>query len=309
MIDCEIDQMRIIAGYCLLFCLPYLAATAEDTPPLPACALEEYVPDESSPEYQVFMPVSAERAQELVIESMRGIGFVRKKDKKGQMRAARLNTNFGGKDFGNEQLYVRFEESSRDGASGTLVTARTEKTVAVAKGRQELWSKAVLDQAMCLHTLFEMLSASNEIVEPPNGVTLVVSTPVRVVLAKFLYSNDVEPEDQIGLIVAEDVTVDGVVVIQRGARATGIVVDAKKSGGYSVDAKLAFEIREAYAVGGMKIPVQFDSGEASEDWRWSGVGGALGLGGLIGGLALRGNAAGIRTGSEFTALVAEDVAF
>jgi hypothetical protein len=59
------------------------------------------------------------------------------------------------------------------------------------------------------------------------GFVLLKDTPVRVRLAKGISSATAHPGDTVEFEVLEDVLVDGVVVIRRGAQATGPVAEAE----------------------------------------------------------------------------------
>lgn len=303
------------AGYCGRFTVAlwltalamspgYGAAEAEDS-----CATEPYAVADDAPEhYAVFLPVAELRARELIVDSMMGIGFVQRKDRKGKMFAVRTNTNFGPPSMGGEQLFLSFAPATETGVDGVRVSARTKKTTLVGKGRQKFWSKPVLDHALCLEHVFARLgtpAGDGDIapaVEPDAGMSLTPGTPVRVLLYRFLYSNDLEEGQEIEFKVAEDVRGGGRLLIAAGTRATGTVTDARKSGGYSKAGGLAFAVDRTTGVNGETIALEFRSDQIGDGW--AGVGGSVLQGGLIGGLLFRGNRAGVRAGSEFTAHVA-----
>ncbi|HVU47045.1 MAG TPA: hypothetical protein VHD85_13025 [Terracidiphilus sp.] len=131
---------------------------------------------------------------------------------------------------------------------------------------------------------------------PPAAVDLPEGTQLRVRLDEDLGSKISQPGDSFSATVADDVRVDGQVVIAKGARADGTVVDAKPLGKFAGGARLEVRLDRvqsnwgSYAVSTGSI----DRVEKGKGKRSAGlIGGGAGLGAIIGGLAGGGKGAAI----------------
>ena len=131
---------------------------------------------------------------------------------------------------------------------------------------------------------------------PPAVVDLPVGTRLRVRLDQDLGSKISQPGESFRATVADDVTVNGKVVIARGARAEGTVVDAKPLGRFKGGALLALRLERVHSQWG-SYPVatrSIDRVEKGKGKRSAGlIGGGAGFGALIGGLAGGGKGAAI----------------
>lgn len=131
---------------------------------------------------------------------------------------------------------------------------------------------------------------------PPAAVELPAGTHVRVRLDQDLGSKISQPGDSFSATVSDDVTVNGEVVIQRGARADGTVVDAKPLGRFKGGALLSVRLERVHTKWG-SYPVEtgaIERAEKGKGKRSAGfIGGGAGLGALIGGLAGGGKGAAI----------------
>jgi hypothetical protein len=146
----------------------------------------------------------------------------------------------------------------------------------------------------------------------PTVVDLPAGTRVRVRLDQDLGSKISRPGDSFAATVADDVVVNGQVVIPHGARAEGTVIDAKPLGHFKGGALLELRLERVHTSWG-SYPVatssidQVQKGKGKRSAEFAGGGGAFGAiiggiagggkGALIGGL-LGGGAGG--AGSAFT---------
>ena len=87
-------------------------------------------------------------------------------------------------------------------------------------------------------------------VKIPNGVTVEVEAPFTVT------SQDVKKGEAISFRVVNPVKVDGVVVIEPGATATGRVVQASRGGHFGRAGRLAWAMESVTGVDGTRIPLQ-----------------------------------------------------
>jgi hypothetical protein len=131
---------------------------------------------------------------------------------------------------------------------------------------------------------------------PPAVVELPVGTELRVRLDEDLGSKISQPGDSFAATLADDVLVSGQVVIAKGSRADGTVVDAKPLGRFKGGALLQIRLDRVHSRWG-SYPVSTSSISRAENGkgkRSAGfIGGGTGFGALIGGLAGGGKGAAI----------------
>lgn len=131
---------------------------------------------------------------------------------------------------------------------------------------------------------------------PPAVITLPEGTSIRVRLDTDLGSNISQPGDTFTATVAEDVMKGGDVVIAKGARAEGTVVDAKALGRFKGGAALVVKLDRVTSRWG-SYPVETSSISQAQKGKGKRsaamIGGGAGLGALIGGLAGGGKGAAI----------------
>jgi hypothetical protein len=131
---------------------------------------------------------------------------------------------------------------------------------------------------------------------PPVVIDLPAGTSIRVRLDADLGSKISQPGDSFTATVADDVLKGGEVVIAKGARAEGTVVDAKPLGKFKGGAVLAIKLDRvrsrwgSYAVETTSIS-RAEKGKGKRSAAF--IGGGAGVGALIGGLAGGGKGAAI----------------
>lgn len=131
---------------------------------------------------------------------------------------------------------------------------------------------------------------------PPQVIELPAGTTLRVRLDQDLSSKDSQPGETFSATVADDVTVNGAVVIPKDSRADGTVVDARPLGKFKGGALLAVKLNRVHTNWG-SYPVETASISRAEQGKGKRsatiIGGGAGLGALIGGLAGGGKGAAI----------------
>jgi hypothetical protein len=131
---------------------------------------------------------------------------------------------------------------------------------------------------------------------PPAVVELPAGTSVRVRLDQDLGSKISRAGDSFSATVADPVRINGEVIVPRGARADGTVIDARPLGKFKGGAVLAVRLERVHTRWG-SYPVATSTisrAEKGKGKRSSGfVAGGAGLGALIGGLAGGGKGAAI----------------
>lgn len=146
---------------------------------------------------------------------------------------------------------------------------------------------------------------------PAARVTIPAGTPIRVRLDEDLGSKISQPGQTFDATVADDVVVGGQTVIPRGARAEGVVIDAKSLGHFKGGALLELRLERVKTRWG-SYPVststmsQVEKGKGKRTALLAGGGGAFGalIGGLAGGGkgALIGGLAGAGAGTAGSAM-------
>lgn len=131
---------------------------------------------------------------------------------------------------------------------------------------------------------------------PPQVVNLPAGTEIPVRLDQDLGSKISNAGDTFTATVSRDVTVNGQVIIQRGSRADGTVLDARPLGKFKGGALLAVKLTRVHTQWG-SYPVDTSSISRAEKGKGKRsakfIGGGAGLGALIGGLAGGGKGAAI----------------
>lgn len=131
---------------------------------------------------------------------------------------------------------------------------------------------------------------------PPAVISLPEGTSIRVRLDTDLGSNTSHAGDSFTATVADDVMKGGEVVIAKGARAEGTVVDAKALGRFKGGAALAVKLDRVTSRWG-SYPVETSTVSQAQQGKGKRsatmIGGGAGLGALIGGLAGGGKGAAI----------------
>ena len=131
---------------------------------------------------------------------------------------------------------------------------------------------------------------------PPAVVTLPSGTEIRVRLDTDLGSKISQPGDSFTATVADSIMKNGEVVVPKGARAEGTVVDAKPLGRFKGGALLSVKLERVRTRWG-SYPVATTSishAEQGKGKRSAGfIGGGAGLGAIIGGIAGGGKGAAI----------------
>jgi hypothetical protein len=128
----------------------------------------------------------------------------------------------------------------------------------------------------------------------PDPVTVPELTPIHVTLDQAVTSNESRPGDRFEATVSKPVVVDGKTVIPEGARAEGLVVDAKPSGRLMGRARLALRL-ESVDVSGRAYGVRTTSsprvGRDHKKRNWAWIGGGAAGGAAIGAVAAGGKGA------------------
>jgi hypothetical protein len=125
-------------------------------------------------------------------------------------------------------------------------------------------------------------------------VTLPESTAIHVTLNNAVGSDRSQPGDHFEATLSQPVVLEGRTVIPEGARATGVVVDARRSGRFIGHPHLQIAL-ESVEVGGntyeIRTATETKIGKRHGKYNFAFIGGGTGAGLLIGALAAGGGGA------------------
>jgi hypothetical protein len=97
------------------------------------------------------------------------------------------------------------------------------------------------------------LKAADLVNKIPDG------TPIEIEAPYTLSSMDFKPEDKISFRVVDAVKIDGVIVIEQGATATGVVDKSKRGGHWGRAGLFVWTMQSVTAADGSQVPVRATS--------------------------------------------------
>jgi hypothetical protein len=131
---------------------------------------------------------------------------------------------------------------------------------------------------------------------PPQVVELPAGTEISIRIDQELSSRNSQPGEAFPATVAQDVTLNGLVIIPKESRAAGTVVDARPLGKFKGGALLSIKLNRVQSSWG-SYPVNTASISRAENGKGKRsaafIGGGAGLGALVGGLAGGGRGAAV----------------
>ena len=80
--------------------------------------------------------------------------------------------------------------------------------------------------ALCFCSAGFRLARANQ----SDEIVVAQGTPINVVTAQEISSKDAKPNDPVSFTVAEDLTINGQVIVRKGTAAVGSVINAEKGG-------------------------------------------------------------------------------
>jgi hypothetical protein len=135
--------------------------------------------------------------------------------------------------------------------------------------------------------------------------TIYEGTVVRVRLNETLDSRTAEMGELLSLEVVDPISVDGITLIEAGAKVTGKVTESVKNKNLGRKGKLDFTIDFAKAVDGQNVPLSSNVKQGGKD----AVVGVVAAAAIVNPLALliKGKAAIINKGAEFNCYVSRSI--
>lgn len=236
---------------------------------------------EGPKDYEQFVPASPEQVKTALLKAIPALGAKVHKDEglhietedDTALRQAiqQMNRDSGvrGKYEGLGALgkiVIDIRETTQGDEKGSLLHIEFHKNGFVGRMGGEGYSKPLAEETACLVKLLSV----NDPVKNPRGLDSQNPTPARalslpegtslqVSLLDPLYSKKVQKKgvgEAIQFEVAEDVVVDGVTVVRRGALATAHMSEVQKSKIAGRHAEMDFVFDAVTAVDGQNIPIK-----------------------------------------------------
>ena len=205
------------------------------------------------------------------------------------------------------EFKIDLSPATQDEVKGALLHIEFHKNAFVGRMGSDGYALPLAEETTCLVKLF---STNDPVANPrglelkdagpPHPVTLPDATPLKVLLRDPLYSKKLEKDSAgqtVPFEVAEDVVVDGVTLIRRGALAKGHFNHVEKTKRAGRHAEIGFAFDSVTTVDGQEIPVSGAS-ETARGGRHSDTMSNLAQAGLFGLLA-KGTDVFIRAGTAY----------
>jgi hypothetical protein len=272
--------------FCLVFLLHSLPLYAE----IPPCGIA--VDRAEGPKVdERFINAPPERVKVAVVKALPDLAMKLHKDKglfieaetdRGlQDSVAQKNRDAGVRGanagFAWGSMKIEIEPATQDGQSGSRLRIQFDKPSVLGRATNHgNDAQPLADECVCLIKIlsFNDLSANPRGLPlkepgPAKTITLLEATPVKIQLPEMLDSRNLhmqEKDETIQFEVADDVIVDGAIVIRKGALAKGHFTNIEKAKGNRHHAELDFAFDTVTAIDGQNIPIA-ESGEKARGGR------------------------------------------
>ena len=137
-------------------------------------------------------------------------------------------------------------------------------------------------------------------------IVVAEGTPINVITAKEVTTKEAKPNDPVDFTVAEDLVINGQVVVRKGTPAIGSVINAEKGGYMGKSGKLAVQVESTTTSDGKPLKLRAAKGREGDDKTTS----TMVLSMISPAFLFRkGKEAKIETGTTVTVYVAEEKRF
>ena len=107
--------------------------------------------------------------------------------------------------------------------------------------------------------------AAGNINHPQDEIVVPEGTPINVVVAKEVTSKEAKPNDPVEFTIAEDLVINGQVVVRKGTLAIGSVINAEKRGYLGKSGKLAVQVESTTTSDGQRLKLRAAKGREGDD--------------------------------------------
>jgi hypothetical protein len=256
-----------------------------------------------------------QKDQERVIEGKSDLDFYKAISRQNRDAGVKGKVRSGLGAFGTAKIFL--EPQTQEGVKGTLMRVEFHKNKMKGRLGSDRYAGPLADEIACLAKVQSQTdpAAAPRGLAPPERrevaeVTVPAGTKVKLLLRQGLFSKDLNNQKKrparIDYEVAEDVAVNGVVAIRKGALATAIPGKGKKAGSYGGHANLEFRFDSVTSVDGQTIQLT-EQEERVKGGRHDDTGVTLLSGGVLLGAFMKGNEAIVRAGVGYEVETAGDV--
>lgn len=96
-------------------------------------------------------------------------------------------------------------------------------------------------------------------------IVVAEGTPINVITAKEVTTKEAKPNDPVDFTVAEDLVINGQVIVRKGTPAVGSVINAEKGGYMGKSGKLAVQVESTTTSDGKPLKLRAAKGREGDD--------------------------------------------
>ena len=116
---------------------------------------------------------------------------------------------------------------------------------------------------LLIATLSAHVAASTK--RTQDEIVVAEGTAVNVITAKEVTTKEAKPNDPVDFIVAEDLVINGQVIVRKGTPAIGSVINAEKGGYLGKSGKLAIQVESTTTSDGQRLKLRAAKGREGDD--------------------------------------------
>jgi hypothetical protein len=96
-------------------------------------------------------------------------------------------------------------------------------------------------------------------------IVVIEGTPINVVTVKEVSSKEAKPNDPVDFTVADDLVINGHVIVRKGTPATGSVINSEKGGYMGKSGKLGVQVESTTTSSGERLKLRAAKGREGDD--------------------------------------------
>lgn len=109
------------------------------------------------------------------------------------------------------------------------------------------------------------IHAAGSVPRAQDEIVLTEGTPISVVTVKEVTSKEAKPNDPVDFTVAEDLVINGQVIVRKGTPAVGSVINAEKGGYLGKSGKLGVQVESTTTSDGQQLKLRAAKGREGDD--------------------------------------------
>ena len=118
---------------------------------------------------------------------------------------------------------------------------------------------------LVIASLSAHIHVAGSINRPQDEIVVTEGTPINVITAKEVTTREAKPNDPVDFTVAEDLVINGQVIVRKGTPATGSVINAEKGGYLGKSGKLAIQVESTTTSDGQRLKLRAAKGGEGDD--------------------------------------------